>query len=157
MRALLIIAALLAAGCASAAGDHPPPAALFVGLDGSCWRASLAGGNSDTHCFSSAVGGKLAMDVHKVRNAAGAVVYEGVTVYRLEASGAWAYDYSNAFGSVLKGYARREGPALRFSATPDVDAAATTRWRLDGDAYEAATGPDITRFRRSGPTGEDGL
>lgn len=50
----------------------PQPSEVLLGLGGYCWQADLGEGATDTHCFSVAIGGKLVMDVHKVRSRSGA-------------------------------------------------------------------------------------
>lgn len=145
---ILIAAALLVAAPAFA-----DPPGLFVGLAGSCWRAMLDNkGTTDTHCFSEAVGAKLTMDVHKVRNAAGAVVYEGVTVYRPTKQG-WAYEYSNALGERMDGRAQRSGDRLEFWTKDLAAAEPDTVWLVGKDGYEVAG----RRFRKVGKAGDGGL
>lgn len=150
--------ALLAAAGASAQAPTSP-AETFAGLTGSCWRAALPDGASDTHCFTVAVGGKLVMDVHKVRNASGVVVYEGVTTYRVEReSGAIRYEYLNSNGDLLPGYGKRLGDQIAFSATPD--GPSTLVWFIGAEAYEVHT-TGVAAFERefvkAGPARNDGL
>jgi hypothetical protein len=139
--------------CGVAHAQAPSPDATFAGLTGWCWRAELSEGASDTHCFSMAVGGKLVMDVHKVHNVAGEVVYEGVTTYRLEKeTGVIRYDYYNSLGDLLVGYAKRDGDRIRFPEKPDQ--AGDIVWYLGKDAYEVGTAA-VTgarrKFVKSGP------
>lgn len=188
MRVLLIIAGAFALGGISAAQETPrPPAeptvqkavkptppkgaapkivlqdpgAVFAGLTGSCFQAPLTEGNTDTHCFTAAFNGKLVMDVHRVRNAAQAVVYEGVTVYRPDkATRSLKYDYSNSFGDLLPGQAWRTGQDLLFSSQSGHSAKAETTWRLAGDGYDVLPAdPKAAKlhFKKTGPVTDGGL
>lgn len=154
----LMFAGLLA-GCASAHAQTPPqPSEVFFGLGGSCWEADLKDGVTDTHCFSVGRGGKLVMDVHKVRSRSGGVVYEGATLYRVEpASGVIRYDYYNSEGALMSGYAKRDGQAIRFSDAPDKPGDLV--WYLGANAYEVGTAakPGGQRFVKVGPAPEGGL
>lgn len=148
------------AACASAQAQAPlQPSEIFAGLAGSCWKAELPEGASDTHCFSVAVGGKLVMDVHKVRSRSDAVVYEGVTTYRLEKeSGVVRYEYFNSLGDLLVGYAKRDGQRLLFPATPGE--AADLVWYLGDGAYEVGTADAATAkrtFVKVGPVAPGGF
>lgn len=154
---LAVFAAVSGAAVAQTPG--PGPVETFVGIGGSCWKADISGGASDTHCFTMTGSGRLVMDVHKVRNPAGAVVYEGVTTYRVEAAtGTIRYEYFNSLGDLLPGYARRTDDRLIFSpepnGTPDVI------WYLGTDAYEVGSAVETaarTKFVKTGPAGTDGL
>lgn len=146
MRLLLPFLCLVFA--TSAHADEP---GLFDGLASACWTAVVDNqGNRDTHCYSTAVGGKLAMDVHKVRNPRGVVIYEGVTVYRPIKDG-WLYEYSNSFGNLLTGRARRSGSQLQFW-TKEGGAEPDTFWKLGRDSYEVTStaGGAGRVFERSG-------
>ena len=113
---LVCVASLVASAQAQAPAQ---PGEIFAGLAGYCWKAELPDGASDTHCFSVTIGGKLVMDVRKVRSRSDAVAYEGVTTYRLEKeSGAVRYAYFNSLGDLLEGYATRDGQRLLFPAKP---------------------------------------
>jgi hypothetical protein len=113
------------------------PGAVFAGLTGWCWQAELAGGNTDTHCFTSAFNGKLVMDVHKVRNISQAVVYEGVTVYRPDrATRSLSYEYSNSFGDLITGQAWRTNTEINFSSQSGVLVKPETVWRIAGEGYD---------------------
>jgi hypothetical protein len=151
--------ALAVAGAADAQAPVREPGEIFNGIAGSCWKAEIGNGSSDTHCFTMAGSGKLVMDVHKVRNAAGAVVYEGVTTYRVEASsGAIRYEYFNSLGDLLPGYARRVDERLVFS--PEPNGTADVVWYLGTDAYEVGSPVETaarTKFVKSGPAAGDGL
>lgn len=158
IRTALILGVLLIA--APAFAQTPlQPSDVLRGLGGYCWEADLGEGASDTHCFSIARGGQLVMDVHKVRSRSGGVVYEGVTLYRVEPeTGAVRYDYYNSNGGLLSGYALRDGMRIAF---PDrLDQPTVVVWYLEADAYE--TGPTDetaarTRFVKVGPTEEGGF
>lgn len=156
MRTFLLVGMALTA-CGAAWAETPVEA--FAGLVGSCWSAGLDDGASDTHCFTVATGGKLVMDVHKVRNRAGAVVYEGVTTYRIEkASGTIRYDYFNSMGDLMSGYAVRDGQRIQFPEKPDQPAELV--WRLGPDAYEVGPAAETAgkrKFVKVGPAGEGGL
>lgn len=148
---------------ASAAAQKTPlldPGAVFAGFTGSCWMAHLEEGNTDTHCITAGFNGKLVMDVHKVRNASQAVVYEGVTVYRPDArSRSVSYDYTNSFGAILRGQGWREGGQINFSSSLSQMAKAETIWKLNPDGYEVIQAdPKAAKlqFRKTGPA-PDGL
>ena len=148
------------AACASAEAQTLPQASeVMQGLGGSCWKADLGEGVTDMHCFTFATGGLLVMDVHKVRNRSGAVVYEGATLYRLEkVSGVVRYDYFNSMGDLLSGYAKRDGPLIRFSEK--ADETGDLVWYLGPDAYEVGTVTATAatqRFVRAGPAEPGGL
>lgn len=158
MKRLLGLAGVALAMASAAHAQTPAqPSEVLLGLGGFCWEADLGSGTTDTHCFSVAVGGKLVMDVHKVRSRSGAVVYEGATTYRLEKEGGVVrYDYYNSMGDLLTGYAKRDGQTIRF---PDkADGAGELVWSLKPDAYEVAQGDDARRvFVKTGPAPEGGL
>ena len=137
----------------------PQPSEVLLGLGGYCWQADLGEGASDTHCFSIARGGHLVMDVHKVRSRSYAVVYEGVTLYRVEPeTGAVRYDYFNSNGDLLTGYAKREGERILF---PDkLDQPAVVVWYLGAGAYETGPADETaarTRFVKVGPADAGGF
>lgn len=157
------LASLIVAGIAlcGAAEAQPPaqPSEVLLGLGGFCWQADIGDGATDTHCFSVARGGKLVMDVHKVRSRSSATVYEGVTLYRVEPeTGAVRYDYYNSNGQLLIGYAKRDGDRILFPDTPD--GSADLVWYLGTDAYEvgsAAVTAAKTRFVKAGPAPDGGF
>jgi hypothetical protein len=94
-----------------------------------------AGPNTDTHCFETAVGGKMVTDTHKVRNSKGEVVYEGVSVYLLDkASGDVVYEYFYSNGGKLIGYGARTGDEIRFGSKPGQETPDLV-WKLLGDRY----------------------
>ena len=132
----LVIVGLLALGGAALAQAPAQPADVFAGLTGSCWRSQMDATSNDTHCFDAMVGGKAVTDTHKVRNAKGEVVYEGVSVYLLDkASGSVVYEYFYSPGAVMKGYGRRVGNEIRFGAKPGQEKPDLV-WKLSGDFYE---------------------
>lgn len=145
--------------CAAPAFAQAQPSEIFAGLTRSCWEGVVAEGVTDTHCFSVAVGGKLVMDIHKVRTQDGAVIYEGVTTYRLDTtSGLVRYEYFNSNGDLRTGYARRDGQRIRFPQAPEQ--AGDLVWYLGEDAYEVGTAAVTaakTRFRKVGPAPEGGF
>lgn len=152
--------ALAVVTCGSAyAQALPLPGDVLFGLIGSCWQADLGDGATDSHCFSVAQGGKLVMDVHKVRGRTGDVMYEGATLYRLEKETATVrYDYYNSNGDLLTGYAKRDGNRIRFPDKPEE--AGDLVWSLSGDGYEvgsAATASAKRKFVRLGPAPDGGL
>lgn len=157
------LACLMAAGFAlcgvAQAQETLQPSEVLLGLGGYCWQADLGDGATDTHCFSIARGGKLVMDVHKVRSRSSATVYEGVTLYRVEPeTSAVRYDYYNSDGRLLTGYAKREGDRISFTDLPDQ--AAVVVWYLGPDAYEVGTAAVTaakTRFVKIGPAPGSGL
>jgi len=154
----LIVAGLALYGVAGAQ-ETAHPSEVLRGLGGYCWRADLGEGVSDTHCFGIARGGHLVMDVHKVRSRSMAVVYEGVTVYRVEPeTGAVRYDYYNSSGGLLSGYAWRDGDRILFPDKPDQQAVVV--WYLGADAYESGPADPAaakTRFVKIGPAPEGGF
>jgi len=157
------LAGLIVAGvalCGAADAQPPPqPSEVLLGLGGYCWQADLGSGVTDTHCFSVARGGHLVTDIHKVRSRSRAVVYEGVTVYRVEPeTGAVRYDYFNSNGGLLRGYAKREGDRILFPDAPD--APTVVVWYLGADAYESGPVDEAaarTRFVKIGPAPEGGF
>jgi hypothetical protein len=152
--AVITLAALVAGGAAHA----QKPGSTFAGLVGSCWVADVELGVTDTHCFTAAATGKAVMDIHKVRDRAGAITYEGVTTYRTEGDGAIRYDYLNSAGDLLSGYARRERDRLVFSEAPG--GAPATVWYLGPTAYEVGAGSTSSvrrKFVKAGPAGGSGL
>lgn len=158
LRTVVILGALLIANPALAQ-TPPQPSEVLRGLGDYCWQADLGEGATDTHCFSIARGGHLVMDVHKVRSRSLTVVYEGVTLYRVEPeTGEVRYDYYNSNGGLLSGYAKRDGTRIMF---PDkLDQPTVVVWYLEADAFE--TGPTDenaarTRFVKVGPTEEGGF
>ena len=133
---LIVLGLVAQGGLAVAQAPAQQPAAVFAGLTGSCWRSQMDATTTDTHCFEAAVGGKMVADTHKVRNAAGEVVYEGVSVYLLDkASGKLAYEYFYSAPGRLKGYGWREGEEIRFTSKPDA-AKPDIVWKLGADAYD---------------------
>ena len=124
------------------------PGDIFTGLTDACWRADMPSGATDTHCFTVAVGGKLVMDVHKVRNTDAAVTYEGVTLYRA-AVGGIVYTYYNSLGDLIPGVATRTGNVITFA--PDLN------WRLSTDAYDVLSTTGAVHFTRLGPATDGGL
>ncbi len=135
------------------------PSQVLLELGGYCWQADLEAGLTDTHCFTVSTGGKLVADTHKVRSLSGRVVYEGITLYRLDAaSGAVRYDYYNSGGELMTGYAKRDGQTILFPGKPDQ--AADIVWYLGTDAYEVGTAMVTAprrKFVKVGPTGTGGL
>ena len=137
----------------------PQPSEVLRGLGGYCWQTDLGEGASDTHCFSVARGGHLVMDVHKVRSRSSAVMYEGVTLYRVEPeTGAVRYDYFNSNGDLLTGYAQRDGQRILF---PDkLDQPTVVVWYLGPDAYESGPTDETaarTKFVKIGPAPDGGF
>lgn len=158
IRIAAILGLVLASGAAHAQSP-PQPSNVLLGLGGYCWEADLGEGVTDTHCFSIARGGHLVMDVHKVRSRAYAVVYEGVTLYRVEPeTDAVRYDYFNSNGGLLTGYAKRDGDRILFPEK--LDQPTVVVWYLSSDAYESGpTDPTAarTRFVKIGPAPEGGF
>jgi len=145
MRSVMVLAAgLLLAGEAGAQEAAKDPGDVFAGLTGSCWRSQMDTTQTDTHCFAAAVGGKMVTDTHKVRNAKGKVVYEGVSVYLLDkTSGALAYEYFYSMPGKLTGYGWRVGDEIRFGSKPG-QAKPDLVWKLGKDAYDVVpAAPDL--------------
>lgn len=134
----VIVSVLALCGAAAAHAQAPlPPGEALAELTGACWRTLFdgKGPDTDTHCFEAAVGGKMVTDTHKVRNGAGEVVYEGVSVYLLDrASGELVYEYFNSSGGKLVGYGRRVGDAIRFGSEPGQETPDLV-WTLGPDTY----------------------
>ena len=131
----ILVLGLIAQG--GAAFAQAQPGEVFAGLTGSCWRTQMddAGPNTDTHCFESAVGGKMVTDTHKVRTPKGEVIYEGVSVYLLDkASGELVYEYFYSNGGKLVGYGKRTGDEIRFGSKPGQETPDLV-WKLMGDRY----------------------
>ena len=147
----MLTAVLLTAALATA-----QPADVFAGLTGSCYRADIPDGTTDTHCFS--VGGKAVMDIHKVRKGDD-VVYEGVTIYRDAGNpGVLAYAYYNSLGDLLPGFAYRTGDDIHFPETADVNATPQLTWHIAGDTYDVMIAGKLARhFNKLGPTGDSGF
>lgn len=124
------------------------PGQIFDGLTGSCWRTDMAGGSTDTHCFTMTAGGKLVMDVHKVRTPNGMPVYEGVTLYRSDKDMV-GYSYYNSEGDLYPGTAERTGADIQFG--PDLT------WRLAGDGYDVISPKGTQHFVKQGPASDGGL
>ena len=109
-------------------------------LAGHCWRTTLKGGPTDTHCFSVMPDGGL-RDFHKVRQGA-QVVYTGESVFSVK-SGVIHYRYDGSTGAKLEGPMHAADGKIVFD---DVDKTGTeTFWRqIDATHYEDVTvaGPD---------------
>ena len=154
---MLLIPMMLAALAGEPAAQTP--GTLFADLSGSCWQGDMGGGVTDTHCFSLSDGGQLGLDVHKVRNADKAVVYEGVTAYHPgAASGKVAFGYYNSLGDLMPGVASRSGDELDITlqiAGKPVDVV----WRMTADGYDVTNPmmPATVHFRKVGPVGDGGL
>ncbi len=151
------------------------PRDLFASLAGSCYQADMPDKATDTHCFTLSESGMLALDVHKVRTADGAVVYEGVTAYHPEmgsgdaigkqaaagkvdnaGSGAVTFGYYNSLGGLMEGAAVRNGDEIDFNIRmPDGPASAT--WKLTADGYDVVVAGGTSHFRKIGPVPEGGL
>lgn len=136
LKAALVVGALVLCGVAQAQTAGQPGEALAE-LTGACWRTQMdgSGPNSDTHCFEAAVGGKMVTDTHKVRNPAGEVIYEGVSVYLLDkASGTLVYEYFYSNGGKLIGYGWRVGDEIRFGSKPGQETPDLV-WKLSPNGY----------------------
>ncbi len=132
------------------------PADIFAGLAGSCFRQPMPQNATDTHCFTVATGGKLAIDVHAVRDAAGKIVYQGVTVYTPSSDGKVALAYSNSLGDVMPGNVTRSGDKLSFMVIIK-DVPVLLSWTVRADGYDVDQGSASQRFVRVGPAGEAGF
>jgi hypothetical protein len=133
----LIIAGAAMAGVAVAQTAPKQPGEALAELAGSCWRTLMdgKGPDTDTHCFEAATGGKMVTDTHKVRNAKGEVVYEGVSIYLLDKpSGTLVYEYFYSNGGKLVGYGWRVGDEIRFASKPGQEKPDLV-WKLGKDSY----------------------
>lgn len=160
---MLLLPLMMAA--ALSAEPAQTPAGLLDGLAGSCWRTDMPGDTTDTHCFTLSAGGKLGLDVHKVRTTDGKVVYEGVTAYRPEAgsaggagSGAVTFGYYNSLGDLMTGAAARDGADLHILLEMPGGPVEVT-WHITPDGYDVsgATLPGQAHFTKIGPAPEGGL
>ena len=141
---------------ALAASAFAPASSLtvFEPLIGSCWRAQIAPGTTDTHCFEPMYERAHVRDRHEV-HAGGKTVYAGETVYSLEGR-AVSFTYVNSLGGVGRGSVAKGGNRLRFDGTmrasPDAQAQPiATEWTLvDRNAYETrdSSSAKVTRFNR---------
>lgn len=105
---------VIAAAAAQASGAPPiqlavpPPLAArqpFADLVGSCWRATFPNStNTDTHCYTSMLGGRYIRDIHVV--AGGVPPYSGETIYWWDARASRVrYDYYASDGGHSSGFA----------------------------------------------------
>ena len=141
---------------AATAASPQTPADVFSGLAGSCFKSPMPQGASDTHCFTAATGGRLVMDVHAVRDSAGKVVYQGVTVYTPSSDGKVALAYSNSEGDVMPGTVTRTGDTLSYVVTIQGQAVPLS-WTIKGDGYDVIGGPSGQHFSRVGTASTPGL
>lgn len=136
----LSVAGLL--GAVVLAPSEAPFAALEF-LDGHCWRATQADGNStDTHCFQRLYPPHFLRDSHVVC-AGGKRVYAGETTYSRAPDGkAVAWRYISSAGLVMDGRLELASDALRFSATyagADGTREVRATWTLGKNSYRAVT------------------
>jgi hypothetical protein len=166
---LLVTAAALSAAPVSAAAHLAPELAPFAFLAGSCWRASLPGGQmTDTHCFTPMLGGRFLRDRHQIRGA----TYAGETIYRWDAEAGRIRWHSYASdGMLMSGTAAGADSGVDFEVVEDSPRSASPApmriaWRRDGaDAYVVTTevrdgeawraAPNTPRFQRIGPAPPD--
>jgi hypothetical protein len=123
------------------------PAALSPRLQplafvaGACWRGTFPGGRrTDTHCFTSILGGAFLRDVHVVEGAP--QPYSGETIYRWDAETRFIeYDYYASDGSHSGGAVVPAANGLSFPEeahrAPDSSAMLIrSSWTWDGpNAY----------------------
>lgn len=132
------------------------PGITFKELAGGCFETHTPEGFPDTHCFTVSPGGKLVMDVHKLRINDDKIAYEGVTVYSPGVDGNVIYNYSNSYGQVMPGLVTREGDELDFTIT--VGAGKNRlKWILTNDGYDVVSGQVKIHYRKIGPSGDVGL
>jgi uncharacterized protein YndB with AHSA1/START domain len=151
LRLLLVAAA--AAGSPPSLRQGLEPLAFLVGH---CWRGQFPGGEQDTHCFESVLGGQHVRDRHEVTG--GARPYRGETIYSWDGRAkAVTYTYWNSSGGVSRGTMRAAPGRLDFGHERYRDpqgrqVSISTHWRLRDDGYEAVTAsrqmPSIDRAVR---------
>jgi hypothetical protein len=166
---LLAVTAALAAAPACAADALGSALQPFAFLAGSCWRATLPGGQmTDTHCFTSMLGGRFLRDRHQI----GGATYAGETIYRWDAeAGRIRWHYYASDGMLMSGTAAGADDGVAFevvevsprSASPvpmriawrrdGADAYIVTSEVRDGESWRAA--PNSPRFQRVGPAPAD--
>lgn len=111
---ILVAGALLPPSPAPAADTLAAQLQPFAFLAGSCWRATLPGGQmTDTHCFSPILDGHFLRDRHIVSHVPDP--YLGETIYRWDAAaGRIRYDYYASDGSHSAGIAEGAPNGLTF-------------------------------------------
>jgi len=166
---LLALAAALPAAPAYAADTLGRELQPFAFLAGSCWRATLPGGQmTDTHCFTPMLGGRFLRDRHQISGA----TYAGETIYRWDAEvGRIRWHYYASDGMLMSGTAAGADDGVAFevvevsprSASPvpmrvawrrdGADGYVVTSEVRDGESWRAA--PSTPRFQRIGPAPAD--
>lgn len=162
------MAALLLSGIpvTAASQDQTSPLAPLAFLAGSCWQATLPGGQGiDQHCFDWDEHGMRLRDRHTVRDARS--TYRGESVYHFDAArGSIVFSYQASDGTAGQGTAVPIAEGLEFPAhryrTGDRETEVRSRWRrVAPDRYGVHTEvrkgdawTDLWRveYIRSGPT-----
>ena len=166
---------LLSLIAALSAEPAQTPRDLFGDLAGACYQADMPDKATDTHCFTLSESGMLALDVHKVRDAAGAIVYEGVTAYHPEmgsgaaiwkqvaagkvdnaGSGTVTFGYYNSLGDLMEGAAVRNGDEIDFNMQMP-DGPISVAWKLTPDGYDVVATSGTAHFHKIGPAPDGGL
>jgi copper(I)-binding protein len=150
----------------------PPQSALAAGLRplaflvGSCWRATFPNStNTDTHCYTTMLGGRYIRDVHIV--AGTPTPYSGEAIYRWDPRARRIrYDYYASDGGVSAGFADPTAAGFDFPEETYVGGNGETMVMRtvqtgNGEAYTRTTSarqPDgswremfTMRFTRVGP------
>lgn len=112
--ALVLVAAALPMAPALAADTLAAELQPLAFLAGSCWRATMPGGQmTDTHCFTPILDGHFLRDRHIVNRMP--APYLGETIYRWDAAaGRIHYDYYASDGSHSAGTAQAAANGLTF-------------------------------------------
>ena len=133
----MIVAAVLAASCASTAFAGESPLVPLAFLAGNCWKGEFAeGGSFDRHCFEWAYDGKFLRDRHVVSGKRGP--YSGESMYRFDGKARRiAYHYFDSTGGYSEGYVEPAASELRFPEEHyqegNQQRVLRTIWRCEGD------------------------
>ena len=166
---LVAVAAALPTAPAFAADALAAQLQPFAFLAGSCWRATLPGGQmTDTHCFTPMLGGRFLRDRHHIHGAD----YAGETIYRWDSTARQIrWDYYASDGMLMSGTAAGADNGVAFEVVEVSPRSASPvpmriAWRRDGaDAYVVTTevrdgeswraAPNTPRFQRIVPAPAD--
>ncbi len=155
---MLLISMIMALNADPAPAAPQAPGDLFAGLAGYCWRGETPS-SRDTHCFTGSNGGKLVLDVHKLRTLDNYLVYEGVTVYRTDAAtGKVSFVYYTSQADLVPGEASRDGNDLQV-VMQMANGPVSQTWHINGNSYDVSSPmmPTTVRFKKVGQAPEGGL